>query len=81
MHPANRCRTATSNPATLQAFVEKLVTLLFLDLYEARQIVTAWVADYNTGRLHSSLGYTTPGAYADHLTATPRRWAYRQPRL
>ena len=29
----------------------------------------AWVADYNTARPHSSLGYQTPAAYADQLTA------------
>jgi putative transposase len=42
----------------------------FLDLDRARQIITAWIADYNTRRPHSSLGYRTPTAYADHLTAT-----------
>jgi transposase InsO family protein len=49
---------------------------LFLDLDQARQIITVWVADYNTARLHSSLGYKTPAAYADHLTVTrPSRCA------
>jgi putative transposase len=54
---------------------ELLNESLFLDLDQARQIVTAWVADYNTRRPHSSLGYKTPAAYADHLTATGHRAA------
>ena len=54
---------------------ELLNESLFLDLDQARQIITAWVADYNTTRPHSSLGYRTPAAYADHLTATGHRAA------
>jgi integrase-like protein len=49
-----------------------------LDLDHARQIITAWVADYNTTRPRSSLGYKTPAAYADHLTATDHRAALRE---
>ena len=49
---------------------------LFLDLYQARQIVTAWVADYNTRRPHSSLSYRTPAAYATTI-ATGHRAALR----
>ena len=49
---------------------ELLNESLFLDLDQARQMIIAWVADYNTRRPHSSLGYKTPAAYADHLTAT-----------
>ena len=49
---------------------ELLNESLFIDLDQARQIIGAWVVDYNTVRPHSSLGYTTPAAYADHLTAT-----------
>ena len=49
---------------------ELLNESLFLDLDQARQIIAAWVADYNTARPHSSLGYKTPVAYADQLTAT-----------
>jgi transposase InsO family protein len=61
---------------------ELLNESLLLDLDQARQIITAWVADYNTTRPHSSLGYRTPAAYADHLTATALRpRAYQQPRL
>ena len=54
---------------------ELLNESLFLDLDQARQIITAWVADYNTARPHSSLGYKTPAAYANHLTATGHRAA------
>ena len=42
---------------------------LFFDLDQARQLIGAWVADYNTARPHSSLGYRTPAAYANQLTA------------
>jgi putative transposase len=52
---------------------ELLNESLFLDLAQARQMITAWVADFNTRRPHSSLGYRTPAAYADHLTATGHR--------
>jgi putative transposase len=48
---------------------ELLNETLFLDLDQARQLISAWVADFNTERLHSSLGYQTPAAYADQLTA------------
>ena len=54
---------------------ELLNESLFLDLDQTRQIIAAWVADYNTTRPHSSLGYRTPAAYADHLTATGHRAA------
>ena len=54
---------------------ELLNESLFLDLDQARQIIAAWVADYNTARPHSSLGYKTPAAYANHLTATGHRAA------
>ena len=46
-----------------------LVSPGFLDLDHARQLIGAWVADYNTARPHSSLGYQTPAAYAEDLTA------------
>lgn len=48
---------------------ELLNESLFFDLDQARQLVDAWTADYNTARPHSSLGYKTPTAYADTLTA------------
>jgi putative transposase len=46
---------------------ELLNESLFFDLDQARQVIGAWVADYNTARPHSSLGYKTPTAYAEHL--------------
>ena len=49
---------------------ELLNESLFIDLDQARQLIGAWVADYNTARPHSSLGYKTPAAYADNLIAT-----------
>jgi putative transposase len=54
---------------------ELLNESLFLDLDQARQLITAWVTDYNTTRPHSSLGCRTPTAYADHLTETSLRTA------
>jgi putative transposase len=54
---------------------ELLNETLFIDLNQARRTITAWVEDYNTARPHSSLGYTTPAAYAEHLTATDHRAA------
>ena len=54
---------------------ELLNETLFLSLVQAREIITAWVADYNAERPHSSLGYQTPAAFAaglrsatDHLS-------------
>ena len=35
----------------------------------AQHWIDAWATDYNTARPHSSLGYKTPAAYADTLTA------------
>jgi putative transposase len=48
---------------------ELLNESLFIDLDQARWLIAAWVADYNTARPHSSLGYKTPAAYAGALTA------------
>ena len=48
---------------------ELLNESLFVDLDQARQLINAWVADYNTARPHSSLGYRTPAAYAGTLIA------------
>ena len=48
---------------------ELLNETLFIDLDRARQLIGAWVADYNTARPHSSLGYKTPATYAGTLTA------------
>lgn len=42
----------------------------FFGLDHARSAIADWVADFNTARPHSSLGYQTPAAYAGVLTAT-----------
>ena len=57
---------------------ELLNETLFRDLDHARQLIGAWVADYNTARPHSALGYKTPAAYAEQLTAPQ---AQNRPRL
>ncbi|HEX2593598.1 MAG TPA: IS3 family transposase [Rhizomicrobium sp.] len=48
---------------------ELLNESLFINLEQARHLIGAWVADYNTARPHSSLGYKTPAAYAGTLIA------------
>ena len=37
---------------------------LFLSLEEARWVIDRWRLDYNHHRIHSSLNYQTPAAYA-----------------
>jgi putative transposase len=49
--------------------LKKLLAESMLDLDQARRLIAAWVADYNTARPHSSLGYKTPAAYASTITA------------
>lgn len=49
---------------------ELLNESLFFGLDHARSAIAEWVADYNTARPHSSLGYQTPAAFAEVLTAT-----------
>jgi transposase InsO family protein len=49
---------------------ELLNETLFLDLDQARQLIGTWADDYNRARPHSSLGYKTPTAYAEQLTAS-----------
>ena len=52
---------------------EFLNEALFFGLGHAREELALWVADYNTERPHSALGYTTPAAFAAGLrTATDR---------
>ena len=46
---------------------ELLNETLFTSLAHAREKIAAWSHDYNTGRPHSSLGYTTPAAFAADL--------------
>ena len=52
---------------------ELLNETLFFDLDDARAKIAAWVADFNTARPHSALGYLTPAAYAANFTATGDR--------
>jgi hypothetical protein len=52
---------------------ELLNETLFFDLDDARVKIAAWVADFNTARPHSALGYLTPAAYAANFTATDNR--------
>jgi transposase InsO family protein len=55
---------------------ELLNETLFRDLDHARAVLADWVADYNTERPHSALGYQTPAAHAERLaTATDRHAA------
>ena len=49
---------------------ELLNESLFFGLDHARSAIAEWVADFNTARPHSALGYQTPAAYAEVLTAT-----------
>lgn len=49
---------------------ELLNEALFFGIDHARQAVFDWVADYNTRRPHSSLGYQTPADFAAKLAAT-----------
>ena len=44
---------------------ELLNECLFFGLGHARVKIAAWVADYNTERPHSALGYQIPAAFGD----------------
>jgi len=54
---------------------ELLNETLFRDLDHARAVLADWVADYNTERPHSALGYQTPTAHAKRLTTATGRHA------
>ena len=71
----------TPGKPTQNAFVESfngrmrdelLNETLFTSLAHAREKITAWIHDYNTGRPHSSLGYATPASFAAELK---KQWA------
>lgn len=47
---------------------EFLNETLFRNLAHARELISAWVADYNTARPHSALGNQTPAGFTLHLT-------------
>ena len=48
---------------------ELLNETLFHGIDQARQVIAAWVADYNTIRPHSALAYRTPASFAAGLNA------------
>jgi transposase InsO family protein len=54
---ADRCRNGYIESFNGRMRDELLNESLFIDLDQARGLIAAWVADYNTARPHSSLGY------------------------
>ena len=56
---------------------EFLNETLFRNLAHARDLIAAWVIDYNTARPHSALGYQTPAGFALNLTTAIARPAAR----
>jgi putative transposase len=52
---------------------ELLNETLLYGLDRARNVIDAWVADYNANRRHSPLGYQNPAAYAAQLAAKSDR--------
>jgi putative transposase len=56
---------------------EFLNETLFRSLAHARDLIGAWVSDYNTARPHSALGYQTPAGFALHLKTAIARPAAR----
>ena len=56
---------------------EFLNETLFRNLTHAREIIMAWVIDYNTARPHSALGYQSPTGVALYLTTAIARPAAR----
>lgn len=51
---------------------------LSLKVGHARELMAAWVTDYNTARPHSALGYQTPAGFALQLTTAIARPAARE---
>jgi putative transposase len=49
---------------------ELLNESLFFGIDHARCAIAEWRDDFNNARPHSSLGYQTPAAFAEALTAT-----------
>src|SRR6056297_240662 len=56
---------------------EFLNETLFGNLAQARDLIAAWVADYNTAWPHSALGYQTPAGFALQLADAIARPAAR----
>ena len=85
--PAAVCKqTARGGKPMQNGFVESfngrmrdefLNETLFRNLAHARDLIAAWVTDYNTERPHSALGYQTPASFALHLTTAIARPAAR----
>jgi putative transposase len=65
----------TSTPLWKLMRDEFLNETLFRNLAHARDLIAAWVTDYNTERPHSALGYQTPAGFALHLTTAIARLA------
>jgi transposase InsO family protein len=57
---------------------ELLTGELFLSLGEARWIIDRWQLDYNHHRLHSSIDYQTPAAFAARCSSSDRPTASLQ---
>jgi len=77
-----RSRTDGVRPLHVESFNgrmrdEFLNETLFRNLGHARDLIAAWVTDYNTERPHSALGYQTPAGFALHLTTAIARPAAR----
>ena len=56
---------------------EFLNETLFRSLAHARDLIAAWITDYNTERPHSALGYQTPAGFALQLNTAIARPAAR----
>lgn len=56
---------------------EFLNETLFRNLANARDLLAAWVTDYNTAGPHSAVSYQTPAGFALHLTTAIARPAAR----
>jgi len=72
---AERVWSVSSNRAGLPVFLCLMVARrvlnesLFFGIGHAHSAIAAWVADYNTARPHSSLGYATPADFARIIAA------------
>lgn len=63
--PQQNCYIESFNGRMRDEFLNEA---LFRNLARARDLIAAWVSDYNTARPHSALGYQTPAGFALHLT-------------
>ena len=65
--------TVSWKASTAEMRDEFLNETLFRNLTHARDLIAAWVTDYNTERPHSALGYQPPAGFALHLTTAIAR--------